>query len=45
LPHPKALQSLGYMPDGQRIPDPAYILAYWSLLYPQSPACGLHDKR
>ena len=45
LPHPNAPQSLGYMPDWEYIPDPAYILAYWSLLYPQWVARALHVKR
>ena len=34
LPHPNAPQSLGYMPNGEYIPNSAYILAYSSLLYP-----------
>jgi hypothetical protein len=33
--HQSVAISLGYMPDQEYIPDPAYILAYCPLLYPQ----------
>ncbi len=38
-------QSLGYMPDREYIPGPAYIWLTRPLLYPQRAPCGLHVKR